>query len=213
MAACLTWWVRGWRGAARFRSGAAVGLVLLAGLVAMPAWAQQPAAGDAATTPTAAGGPVSGEDAPRHPDVAEPEQLSEPVKAALAGGGDSTEKWQSHGREPRPRPLTEGELLEFLETVVHGRALDAKCDLLGKDEKSILYLAYLWGRSIATNDNYPPGLFLTVIAYHREYNERMQNVACNDPRLRRLHRQFRRFLWQAEELIRMEEVELGGVRR
>ncbi|MBL8670333.1 MAG: hypothetical protein JNK11_06760 [Alphaproteobacteria bacterium] len=108
---------------------------------------------------------------------------------------------------PRKKPLDDTELMAFLDTAVHVRAVERYCpDLFDKTQKEQIYLAYRWGRSVATSDAYPLQLFLTVQQTQTEHMRALKGAACGSARMKDLAKSFNAFLGTVPGIVRLTEI-------
>lgn len=108
---------------------------------------------------------------------------------------------------PRKKPLDDTELMAFLDTAVHVRALERNCpDLFDKTQKEQIYLAYRWGRSVSTTDAYPVQLFLTVQQTQTEHMRALKGAACGSTRIRDMAKSFNAFLSDVPSKVRLSEI-------
>lgn len=107
----------------------------------------------------------------------------------------------------RRRPLSLLALSDFLETIVRAQAFDRFCPaLFSRDQKAAIYLAYRWGKSVATSDAYPASLFLNIISTKADYMRLIGKQDCTDPRLARTRADYDAFLRRNLPTLRMSEI-------
>lgn len=108
---------------------------------------------------------------------------------------------------PRKKPLDDTQLMAFLDTAVHVRAVERNCpDLFDKTQKEQIYLAYRWGRSVATTDAYPLQLFLTVQQTQTEHMRALKGAACGSARIKDMAKSFDGFLGTVPGIVRLSEI-------
>lgn len=108
----------------------------------------------------------------------------------------------------REKPLSELELMDFLDRIAHAQVLDRECPELFSDvEKNALYLAYRWARSVASSDAYRPQILLVNIQAKSAYARELKGLDCGAKETREVADSFNHFLAEAQEKVRFSEIQ------
>jgi len=107
----------------------------------------------------------------------------------------------------REKPLSELELMDFLDRTAHAQILDRKCpDLFSEEQKNALYLGYRWAKSVASSDAYRPQILLVNIQSKAAYAKALKDIDCTDPATLEAVGSFEAFLKDAQKKVRFSEI-------